>query len=69
MWGEAAAAGFYEPESLPGEKYPRLQIITISDLLTGKGLLYPRYAPAATFKKAPRQKKGPAPAESQGQLL
>jgi site-specific DNA-methyltransferase (adenine-specific) len=69
MWGEAAAAGFYEPESLPGEKYPRLQILTISDLLAGKGLLYPRYAPAATFKKAPRQSKGPKPEENQGQLL
>ncbi|MBW1991889.1 MAG: restriction endonuclease [Deltaproteobacteria bacterium] len=69
MWAEAAAAGFYEPESLPGQKYPRLQILTISDLLSGKELLYPRYAPEATFKRAPRRKKGPAPEETQGQLL
>lgn len=69
MWSEAAAAGFYEPESLPGQKYPKLQILTISDLLAGKNLLYPRYAPAATFKRAPRKKKGPAPEDTQGQLL
>lgn len=69
MWAEAAAAGLYAPESLPGQEYPRLQILTISDLLAGKELLYPRYAPAATFKKAPRRRKGPAPEENQGQLL
>jgi site-specific DNA-methyltransferase (adenine-specific) len=69
MWAEAATAGLYRPESLPGREYPRLQILTISDLLAGKELLYPRYAPAATFKKAPRRRKGPAPEENQGQLL
>lgn len=69
MWAEAAAHGFYEPESLPGQRYPKLQILTISDLLAGKVLLYPRYAPSATFKKAPRRRKGPTPEENQGQLL
>ncbi|MEW6388125.1 MAG: DNA methyltransferase [Thermodesulfobacteriota bacterium] len=68
MWAEAAGAGFYEPESLPGQKFPRLQILTIADLLAGKALEYPRLA-TATFKRAPRQRKGPAPAEGQGELL
>ncbi|MBW2135122.1 MAG: restriction endonuclease, partial [Deltaproteobacteria bacterium] len=43
MLGEAAAAGFYEPEYFPGHQYPRLQILSITDLL---------------FKKAQRQPKG-----------
>jgi len=68
MLAEAAAAGFYEPEHLPGRTYPRLQIRSIADLLAGKDLEYPKYAPA-TFKKAPRQHKGPTPEESQGNLL
>lgn len=61
MWTEAAAAGLYAPESLLGREYPRLQILTISDLLAGKHLDYPRYAPAATFKKAPPPAQGPGP--------
>ncbi len=71
MGAEAAAAGFYEPEALPGKKYPRLQILTISDLLAGKKLEYPSLGPgsAATFKKAPRRRKGKAPEENQGNLL
>lgn len=68
---EAAAAGFYEPESLPGKKYPKLQLLTITDLLAGKKLEYPDLGPgsAATFKKAPRKRKGPAPEDNQGRLL
>lgn len=71
MWAEAAAAGFYEPESLPGKKYPKLQILTISDLLGGKKLDFPHLGPgsAATFRKAPRRRKGPTPEENQGRLL
>jgi site-specific DNA-methyltransferase (adenine-specific) len=71
MTTEAASAGFYEPETLPGKKYPRLQILTIADLLFGKKLEYPYLGPGsqATFKKAPRQRKGPAPEENQGNLL
>lgn len=68
---EAAAAGFYEPESLLGKKYPKLQLLTITDLLAGKKLEYPDLGPgsAATFKKAPRKRKGPAPEDNQGRLL
>ena len=68
MLAEAAAAGFYEPEFLPGQRYLRLQVLSIAELLAGKDLDYPKYAPA-TFKKAPRQHKGPTPEESQGNLL
>jgi len=67
MQEEAAAAGFYEPESLPGQRFPRLQILTIAELFTGKTLSYPRLG-IATFKKAPRKSKGPSPEEKQGKL-
>jgi len=67
MQEEAAAAGFYEPESLPGLRFPRLQIITIAELFAGNTLVYPRLG-AGTFKKAPRKRKGPSPQEKQGEL-
>jgi site-specific DNA-methyltransferase (adenine-specific) len=69
MWKEAATAGFYEPEHLPGLQFPRVQILTIEELLTGKKLAYPRIAPDVTFKKAPRQRKGPFPEDKQNNLL
>ncbi len=59
MREEAAAARFYEPENLPGKKYPRIQILTIAELLAGKRLDYPRLG-VATFKKAPRRTKAAA---------
>jgi site-specific DNA-methyltransferase (adenine-specific) len=67
MRDEAAAARHYEPESLPGQRFPRLQILTIAELFAGKTLSYPRLG-IATFKKAPRKTKGPSPEEKQGKL-
>ncbi len=53
MKSEAAGAGFYtSPWS--GQKHPRLQILTISELLEGKGIDYPRFAGNVTFKRAPK---------------
>jgi hypothetical protein len=69
MEKEAATAGFYEPEQLPGLQFPRIQMLTIEELLAGKKLEYPRLAPNATFKKAPRQRKGPALGDRQNNLL
>jgi len=59
MRKEALAAGFYEPEIFGGkQKYPRIQILTIKELLEeGKRLEMPRLAPPDTFKKAPRKEK------------
>jgi len=57
MLQEAAAGGFYEPEHFPGLRYPRLQILTIEDLLNGKRIEYPRLAPEGTFKRAERKRK------------
>lgn len=57
MLEEAATAGYYEPEHFPGYQYPRIQILTIKELLDGKEPQYPRMAPPATFKRAQRYRK------------
>ena len=58
MPAEAASAGFYEPQPIPGlkKRYPRLQVVTVEELLQGKRLDYPHLAPA-TFKRAPRRSR------------
>ena len=56
MIGEAASAGFYEPEYFPGQRYPRIQILTIKELLEGKKLEYQQMA-ESTFRKAERKSK------------
>ena len=67
MRQEAASAGFYEPEHFPGQLYPRVQILTIDSLLTGESRAeYPRMAPAATFRRAPRRRRREG---SQGELI
>jgi DNA modification methylase len=54
MRAEAADAGFYE--AVWGKRYPRLQILTIKELLDGKKVDYPPSSRHIdrTFKKAPR---------------
>src|SRR5919202_5446900 len=49
---EAADAGFY----ITGwnESYPRLQLLTVADLLAGRGVAYPAWSANSTFKSAPR---------------
>jgi len=59
MRKEAASAGFYES---PWGKHPRLQLLTVEELLGGRGIDYPRTAGSnRTFKQAPAHKKGAAP--------
>jgi len=55
MLTEAAAAGFYESRDFPG-RYPRLQILTIEELLAGKKIQYPNHR-VVTFAKAERKTK------------
>jgi DNA modification methylase len=55
MLTEAAATGFYESKEFPG-RYPRLQILTIAELLEGKKLEYPAHR-VETFAKAERKTK------------
>jgi len=66
MVEEGASAGIYQPhEHLAKETYPRLQIVTISELLAGKRVEYPRYAPVATFKRAERKLKDRPPSQQE----
>jgi hypothetical protein len=56
MQKEAAEAGLYHSPGLT-DKYPRLQILSIEELLAAKKIDYPRFAADATFKKAPKARK------------
>ena len=56
MRAEAAGAGFYE--GWGGKKYPKLQILTVEELLAGKGVdMPPLDQVSATFKKAPKAER------------
>jgi len=66
MLEEAVAAGYYQPEHFPDYSYPRIQILTIKELLKGAQAQYPRMAPPPTFKRAQRRRKG---AEDQQRLV
>lgn len=55
MRQEAASAGFYQS---PWGKHPRIQLLTIEDLLGGKSVDYP-YVADVTFKKAQRMRREP----------
>lgn len=56
MVQEAAAAGFYESATWQ-KKYPKLQLLTIEDLLAGKAVERPpTVAIDETFKRAPKAK-------------
>ena len=58
MEAEAASAGLYTPEHFPDSHYPRIQILTIEELLAGtRTAQYPRFAPEATFRRAPRRRR------------
>lgn len=52
MLREAAEAGFYK--SADGSSYPRIQILTIQQILDGKQPEYPLHRRDATFKQAPK---------------
>ena len=53
--GATASAGFCEARDFPG-RYPRLQILTIAELLAGKKLEYPTHR-VETFARAERKTK------------
>ncbi len=60
MRGEAAGAGFYE-STVWQKRYPRIQILTIEDILRGKGVDCPPLKRTnVTFKKAQRAKNNDA---------
>lgn len=54
MHEEAVTAGFYESATW-GRRYPKIQLLTVADLLAGKQIdMPPIKQVGATFKKAPR---------------
>jgi len=56
MRTEAAGAGFYD-SPWTRKRHPRLQLLTVAELLEGKGIdMPPIRQVSATFKKAPRAK-------------
>ena len=57
MEAEATSARFYTPEHFPDNHYPRIQILTIEELLSGARAEYPRLAPDATFRRAPQRRR------------
>lgn len=57
MKTEAVTAGFYE-SALWGQKYPKIQLLTVAELLAGKKIEMPPIKQVqATFKKAPKESK------------
>ena len=61
MRKEAASAGFYESGWGAGEttKHPRIQILTVGELLDGNTIDAPPSRDIRTFKKAPRASRKP----------
>jgi site-specific DNA-methyltransferase (adenine-specific) len=58
MRSEAASAGFYD--SPWGTRHPRLQMLTVSQLLAGQGIDYPAVTGAnVTFRRAARARPAP----------
>jgi DNA modification methylase len=67
METEAASAGFYEHKT-NAQKYPRLQLRTVKELMEGKGIERPSTIAATdeTFRKAPKAKTKEASQTSLG---
>ena len=60
MIQEATSAGVYTPDHYPNHHYPRVQILTIEDLLSGGQAEYPRFAPDASLPRARRRRNSPS---------
>jgi DNA modification methylase len=60
MRKEAASAGFYHSPGW-GTSHPRLQILTVAELLSGKSVDYPSRFANVTFRRAPKAEGPQAP--------
>ena len=65
MIQEAAATGIYTPKQFPEHHFPRVQILTVEDLLSGIQAEIPRYALDPVLRRAPRRRRSQG---SQGSL-
>jgi site-specific DNA-methyltransferase (adenine-specific) len=68
MREEAAAAGSFIDPQFPEHRFPRLQILTMEDIFTGKKVALPSWWSQDTFKRGPRRRKN-NPEEAQNNLL
>ena len=58
MKEEAATAGFYRPEGLDEDTYPKVQLLTVEELMNRTRIVqWPRYLKDKTYKEAPRAGK------------
>ena len=55
MITEAASAGFYKPAAYEGRSFPRIQILTIEEILAGRQIDFQPMRDA-TYKQAPKSK-------------
>lgn len=63
METEAVTAGFHESKTW-GKRYPKIQLLTVADLMAGKRIEMPPVKQvSATFKKAPRARKASTQAD------
>ena len=60
MRSEAAEAGQFQTKSVSNTTHPRLQILTIEELLSGKKIDMPAAQDLRSFKQAPKAKRGKA---------
>jgi hypothetical protein len=60
MRKEAASAGFYHSPGW-GTSHPRIQILTVAELLSGKSVDYPSRFANVTFRRAPKAEAPDAP--------
>jgi DNA modification methylase len=61
MRSEAAEAGFYVSPTWADRQFPRIQLLTVAELLAGKRIVYPPSRQVdATFKKAPKARTASA---------
>ena len=56
MRKETAEAGIWQTKTVHGTKHPRLQILTIEDLLSGKKIDMPAQQDIRSSKQAPKAK-------------
>jgi hypothetical protein len=72
MRSEAADAGFYTSKELGNPKYPRIQLLTVEELLNDKKVDCPHSVSARevnpTFKTAPKAKRERKQKEKQSKL-
>ena len=58
MLQEAATAGFYVPDHFPNLRFPRLQVLTIEELFSGRrSPVPPQLGPRRLSRRLPRRQR------------